>query len=295
MSRKFSAARRAAFLRAVAETGNQTLAAERAKVSRSWVTMTRAADPDFDAAVRAALREAQARLRPSPLRPCSGQASPGASGGAKGRISPKVQAGGIWSGSIEPPAGWRTLAGVELVVRGSGGSGGGRRVQIARARVKGWSPRMEQRFLSALAAMCNVKAACAEVGLSPASAYNHRRRHQTFADAWDLAIEIGYDRIEGALIEDACNSLAGVPFDPDAPMPPMSIYEAMHLLHMHKHEVRGIGKMPGIQRRRSDLDEVRASIARKLDAIERWRERKNKTRAGAKFIAHVTRGEARSS
>lgn len=55
MSRKFSEARLAAFLKAVEETGNQTIAAERAKVSRSWVTMTHRADPEFDAAVREAL------------------------------------------------------------------------------------------------------------------------------------------------------------------------------------------------------------------------------------------------
>ena len=35
MTRKFSEARKAAFLSALRDTGNQTLAAERAKVSRS--------------------------------------------------------------------------------------------------------------------------------------------------------------------------------------------------------------------------------------------------------------------
>lgn len=35
----------------VAQTGNQGLAAARAKVLRNWVTMTRAAEPAFDAAV----------------------------------------------------------------------------------------------------------------------------------------------------------------------------------------------------------------------------------------------------
>ena len=36
-----------AFFATLAATGNQTLAAERAKVSRSWVTLHRSADPAF--------------------------------------------------------------------------------------------------------------------------------------------------------------------------------------------------------------------------------------------------------
>ena len=51
MSRKTSPARRAAFLKALSETGNQTIAAERAKVSRSWVQLHRSTDPAFDADV----------------------------------------------------------------------------------------------------------------------------------------------------------------------------------------------------------------------------------------------------
>ena len=42
-----SAARKAAFFDALRATGNQTLAAEAAKVSRSWVCLHRAQDPEF--------------------------------------------------------------------------------------------------------------------------------------------------------------------------------------------------------------------------------------------------------
>ena len=128
MTKKFSEARRAAFLKGVAETGNQTVAAARARVSRSWVTMTRAAEPGFDAAVRAAVDAARARL-----------------GSAETRRAPR---------------GWGSLDGVELAARGTNG----RRCQIARATLREWSPETEDRFLATLSATCNVKAACAEVG-----------------------------------------------------------------------------------------------------------------------------------
>jgi hypothetical protein len=181
MSRKYSEARRAAFIRALAETGNQTLAAERAKVSRSWVQLHRSTDPAFDAGVRAALRQAQDGLAKAKER--------------------------------KPASGWGYLHGEELVVKGTGGrpldcardERKGRRIQIARARVKQWTPRVEQRFLAALLATCNVTASCAAVGMTPASAYAHRKRWEKFAALWDEAIAEGYLNLEVALIQNAQN------------------------------------------------------------------------------------------
>jgi hypothetical protein len=235
MSAKISAAKRAAFLEALEATGNQTLADERAKVSRSWVVLHRSRDPEFDAAVRGA---------------CLGFAR-------------RRQTG------AEPAAGWGFLDGEELVVRGTGGSGGGKRVQIARARIRGWSPRVEDRFLATLAATCNVKAACAEVGLSATSAYEHRKRWPAFAARWDAAVAEGYARIEIALLENGAN-LFSSPDLPDAAngVGPVSAEQAIHLLHMHKHQVLGIGKAPGKRwRRPRTLDEMRGSIMRKIEAI----------------------------
>ena len=96
MSRKTSPARRAAFLKALSETGNQTIAAERAKVSRSWVQLHRSTDPRFKADVAAAVAEAKAHLDGL---------------GANGE------------GSRKPPSGWGHLDGEELVVKGSPGGG----------------------------------------------------------------------------------------------------------------------------------------------------------------------------
>lgn len=154
------------------------------------------------------------------------------------------------------------------MVKGSNG----RRTQIARARIGQWSARTEQRFLAALAATCNVKASCAEIGMSHGSAYAHRKRWAAFATRWDAAIETGYARIEMALVEHGCNLFSGIELPPEGPMGPMSVEQAIHLLHMHKHAARGIGKAPGVGwRRRKTLDEVKDSILRKLDAFDRRR------------------------
>lgn len=233
MSAKMSAARRAAFLAALRETGNRTLAAERARVSQSWVTLHRANDPGFRREIEEAVAEAKARLR-----------------SAEG---------------MKPTAGWGSLAGEELVVRG----GNGRRVQIARARIRQWTPRSEARFLAVLAATCNVKAACAAVELTAASAYAHARRWPGFAERWRAAVEIGYLRIEAGLLAQLdANPFSDRDVDAEAAMPRMTVAEALQLLHMHKREVRGVGGRPGRWRPRPTLDEVRPGILRKVERIK---------------------------
>ena len=245
MTARFGQARKDLFLAKLRETGNRTLAAEAAKVSQSWVGLHRKSDPDFKRACAEALRQAQDRLSSHPDR--------------------------------EPPSGWGFLDGEELVVRGTGGSGSGKRVQIARARLRQWTPRVEERFLAALAATCNVKAACAEVGLTAASAYNHRKRWPAFARRWDEALEIGYVQLECGLVEAACNLFSGgSEADPEdrrpvevGPIRAMTAAHAIHLLHMHKHRVHGIGKRPGLRAREPDIEDVRAEILRKVAAMER--------------------------
>jgi len=237
MTRKFSQARKDAFLAAVRETGNQTIACERAKVSRSWVQLHRSEDAAFRHAVDEAVAEAKARLGSHPER--------------------------------RPPTGWGFLDGEELVVKGTGGAGGGKRVQIARARVRQWSPRVEERFLAALGSTCNVKAACAEVGLTPASAYGHRKRWPAFARRWHASVEQGYQQIEMGLIECAGSFLSGEELPDAAPLTGMTVDHAIHVLHMHKHQVHRIGGRPGLRAREPDLEEVRAFIERKLQAMQR--------------------------
>jgi hypothetical protein len=244
MTAKFTAARREAFFRALARTGNQSLACEHAKVSRSWVTLHRSGDPEFRRRMEEAIAVAKARLDEAPER----------------RPADKAL---------------RWQDGDELVVRGSRG----RRTQIARSRLKQWSPRVETRFLAKLAASCNVKAACAEVGMTPASAYGHRNRWPAFLRRWDEALENGYIRLEGTLVANAANLYSHEEYPLDHPLPDMTTAQAIHLLHMHKHGVLGIGKRPGRLAGPPDMDEVRKSILRKIEAIARLDEREAERKA----------------
>lgn len=246
MTRKFSEARRQAFLDGVRETGNQSIAAERAKVSRSWVQLHRSGDADFDAAVRGAVAAFRASVGTGP--------------------HPSSPALGKREKSNSPPRGWSHFKGAELVVRGTGGAGGGKRVQIARARLAQWTADVEEKFLAALAVTCNVKASCAHVRMTPASAYNHRKRWPAFAERWDQAILDGFEWLDqGAVAGTIATFDKHIAEECVTPQPPpivepVSVDQAIRLMRMHERRAReaearwscrkrGLGpKWPGMRR-----------------------------------------------
>ena len=110
--------------------------------------------------------------------------------------------------------------------------------------------------------------------MTAASAYNHRKRWMGFAERWDEAVEIGYLRIEAGLMEHACNVFSGEGPAVLKPVPEMTVFEALQLLHMHKHQVHGIGRAPGKRWRPSPTlndPAIRERILRKLEMVERQR------------------------
>ena len=240
MSAKTSPARRAAFFKALGETGNYTIAAEHARVSRSWVTLHKTNDPEFRAACAAAVAGAAAR----------------------------AQARAAAGGDARPSARWGYIDGEEMVVR----AGNGRRAVVARARLRQWTPRVEARFLGVLAATANVKLACEAAGLSVASAYARRNKWPGFGERWKAALETGYVRLEFGLLENACNTFEPViEFEPDLPMPPMSVDDALQVLRLHRNSVRGVGKPLRQFEKLPSIEAVQAEIAKKVGALRRGR------------------------
>jgi len=103
------------------------------------------------------------------------------------------------------------------------GVSNGRRIQIARARLHQWTPRVEDRFLQALGATCNAKAAYTEAGMSKGSAYTHRERWPRFARRWQAAEAIDSKRLEFALARHGANLFSSRDLPPAMPVPPMSV------------------------------------------------------------------------
>lgn len=144
MSAKMCDAKRRAFLKAHAQTGNLNLSAERAGVSKSWVSLTRRSDAAFDSRCRAAKAASAERL------------------------------GG--SGCNRPPGAWKRIGGVDLAV-----SRAGRRpAQVTRSPGMRWTPRVEGRFLGELKQCNNIRLDCDRAGMTLSSYEAHARRWPDF-------------------------------------------------------------------------------------------------------------------
>ena len=85
-------------------------------------------------------------------------------------------------------------------------------VPLQRRRYDGWSPETQKRFIRALSAMGSVGAACRALGKGRVSAYRLREREgaESFAAAWDAAIEEGKHRQFDYFLDRAMNGVTTV-------------------------------------------------------------------------------------
>lgn len=143
--------------------------------------------------------------------------------------------------------------------------------QLIESRGHRWTQEAEDIFLDALASSCNYTLAAKRTGFSREAIYKRRRRDPAFAQRCQAAKAQGYARIEALLIEAAERALEGRPPDPDSPIAPMTVADAINILKLHRASVKGEGNSPGWRARPRSLEEVSDSILRKLAAFERAR------------------------
>jgi hypothetical protein len=206
MVAKASEAKRRAFLRAFARCGNVTLSAGQAGLSRSWVSLTRRAEPEFDARCRAAKAASAARL----------------AGGECNR----------------PPPGWERRGEAPLVVNRSAR----RPPQVTRAPGRWrWTPRAEARFLGVLPATCNLRLASRQAGMTVSSLEAHLRRWPDFRRRVKAALAIGRVRLEARLeMEREAARERGYDFgDPEEVKIDMTVAE---MIRMVRRRRRGDGR-----------------------------------------------------
>lgn len=198
MTAKVSAAKRRAFLKAYAQSGNLTLSAEQAGMSKSWVVKAKRSDPDFDRDCRAAKATSVERL----------------AGGECNR----------------PPAAWKRHGGVDLVLQRVGK----RPPQVVRTGGRWrWTPRAEGRFLGALRRCNNIRLACDWAGMTLSSYEAHWRRWPDFRRRVSEARAFA-----GSYLEAKCEAERARPFDfgdPDeAGTPPLSIDALIRMVRRHR-------------------------------------------------------------
>jgi hypothetical protein len=85
-------------------------------------------------------------------------------------------------------------------------------VPLERQRTDGWTPIAQKRFVIALDAMGSVGAAARAVGMSRNSAYRLRERDgaESFAAAWDRALDTGKARMWDAQMERALDGITTI-------------------------------------------------------------------------------------
>ncbi|MES2755205.1 MAG: hypothetical protein V4659_11110 [Pseudomonadota bacterium] len=149
-----------------------------------------------------------------------------------------------------------------------------------------------QRFLAALSATANVVLSAAAIGFTPTALYRHRRRNPAFAREWGLALKMGYDRLEHALLE----SMKPTAFadddwrrnDPPA-IPPMTANQALQLLYLHQKEARlWDTPIPWDRLRPGETMEARSEMLGMIAAAKRAQDRERFKLAEAERLA---RGE----
>lgn len=143
--------------------------------------------------------------------------------------------------------------------------------QIIHSKGKRMTDASDARFLDSLAASCNVTWSAKAAGFSKEACYKRRNRDPRFAERWQEALAQGYARLEAALVKAAVDVMEGRAPDPDTPIPPMSVRDAIAILKLHRDSVHGAGKRPGWRGRPRALAEVKQSILTKLAALERAR------------------------
>lgn len=232
---------RRAFLRGLGRSANARLAAREAGIDHGTAYAHAARNPAFDRAWRRALAIGERRAD------------------ALARAQESVPVGGIAAGRD-----WR---GTELVVRRTRGLP----TQLVPAGKGRWSKTAEDLFFAALADCANVRRAAAAAGFSTTAIYKRRMGCPIFQAKWAAAVETGHARIEMGLIEAATRAL-----DVDAIAVPeeaarASVSEALAILKMHHARTESGGKARGgrFTPRPRTLDEVRDSILRKLEALDR--------------------------
>ncbi len=146
------------------------------------------------------------------------------------------------------------------------------RVKVVATRGHRWSDAAETLFLDALAASANVTSAAEAAGFSTVAIYARRRRDAAFAARWAAAVQEGVARLEVALVRAAADTMEGLEFDSDAPIPRMTVAEATNLWRLHRDQAAGRrDSHPGPAVRLRTMDELRDGIVRKIEAIKATR------------------------
>lgn len=148
----------------------------------------------------------------------------------------------------------------------------GERARKRKADSRSWNKTKEANFLSALADSCNVCFAAKRAKVSTSAIYERRKANAAFRAAWQAALREGYAKLEIVLLERALVGTEKVIERRDGTIERMREYSnslAVSLLRMHRDAAAEPLPEKSRDLSESDVEEIRARIARKLDRLNR--------------------------
>ena len=143
----------------------------------------------------------------------------------------------------------------------------GARPQLRKRAPRDWSKEKAAKFLSVLAATCNVSEACRVSGVPMTVAYRQRKKDAAFRTGWLDAIAQGYSRLEMILLDRAFNGTEKIVIKKDGSEERMLEYPnhiGLQLLKMHRDTaIEADAEMAP-----DDIDEIRERLVRKLQRMK---------------------------
>ncbi|PZQ23594.1 MAG: hypothetical protein DI569_03895 [Sphingopyxis macrogoltabida] len=152
-----------------------------------------------------------------------------------------------------------------------------RPVQAKAGKPGGWTKAKREAFLVELAASCNIVRAAALVGMRQSGAYRLRKREPAFAAQWQAALEIGYERLETALVRRALETVGEFPVEAiderRESVDKMTVDQAIRILTFHRESIRqGKARTRRPQGRQvATQEETDAALIKRIRMVERQR------------------------
>jgi hypothetical protein len=151
--------------------------------------------------------------------------------------------------------------------------------QVVRAHAGRWSQAKERVFFQALFDTGNVRAAARAAGVSTTAIYYRRRTSEPFREAWAVVLSECKAQLEMNSVGAANRALDGI--DPAGPAE-MSVAEAVAVFKACARK-DGAGGAGGARQAVPEMpiEEVRADILRRIEAMERHEREEAQRGAGA--------------
>jgi hypothetical protein len=144
---------------------------------------------------------------------------------------------------------------------------GGSRPRMTRAGRRSFTLARQERFLGALAATCNVAAACRSARVGRTTVDTHRRKNAAFRARWAEAVSDAYGRLELVMLERMMNGTVTTRTRADGSVDKVHQYPnaiALQLLRLH----RAGAAEAAVEHDPVDIEEVRERLLRRIERLQ---------------------------